>query len=126
MPITALPTDVLGLILAHLAYLGRKRAICRVKPTCRAFRNAAVAAEQAVRRVCYEGHTETVFCVAAAHDGRGQPDERGPQAVARRAVGGGGRARERRRHAPRHPQPQPPRRRALRAREAVVVEELTS
>ena len=43
MPITALPTDVLGLILAHLAYLGRKRAICRVKPTCRAFRNAAVA-----------------------------------------------------------------------------------
>ena len=83
MPITALPTDVLGLILAQLAYLGRKRAICRVKPTCRAFRNAAVAAEQAVRRVCYEGHTETVFCVAAAHDGRVAAVERDDLPVCR-------------------------------------------
>ena len=62
MPITALPTDVLSLILAQLS---RIRNIKAVKRTCRAFRNASPGAEQVHRRVCFE-HSMAVMCVAAA------------------------------------------------------------
>ena len=66
MPITALPSDVLGLMLAQLCLV---RNIKGVKRTCRAFRDAAPAAEQAHRRVCFE-HANAVYCVAAVPDGR--------------------------------------------------------
>ena len=48
MPITALPTDVLSLVLAQLCLV---RNIKGVKRTCRAFRDAAPEAEKAHRRV---------------------------------------------------------------------------
>ena len=50
----ALPTEVLSLVLAQLCLV---RNIKGVKRTCRAFRDSVPAAEQAHRRVCYEGHT---------------------------------------------------------------------
>ena len=51
MPIAALPTDALSLILAQLRLVLNIKG---VKRTCRAFRDAAPAAEQAHRRVCME------------------------------------------------------------------------
>ena len=69
--ITTLPTDVLEKVLVQLGHRkGRARDLARTAPTCRAFRDAARLAEQAHRRVCYEGHTNTVRGVAAARDGR--------------------------------------------------------
>ena len=65
MLITALPSDVLSLVLAQLCLV---RNIKGVKRTCRAFRDAAPAAEQAHRRVCFE-HADVVWSVAAAPDG---------------------------------------------------------
>ena len=65
--ITDLSTDALGLVLFRL---GSVRLIARTAVVNRAFRAAARVAEQARRRVCYEGHTDTVLCVAAAPDGR--------------------------------------------------------
>ena len=59
--ITALPTEVLSLVLSQLCLV---RNIKGVKRTCRAFRDAAPAAEQAHRRVCFE-HADVVKCVAA-------------------------------------------------------------
>ena len=50
MPITALPTEVLSLVLAQLRLV---RNIKGGKRVCRAFRDAALAAEQAHRRVCW-------------------------------------------------------------------------
>ena len=67
MPITELPSEILSLVLAQLCLV---RNIKGVKRTCRAFRDAAPAAEQAHRRVCFEGHTQAVVCVAAVPDGR--------------------------------------------------------
>ena len=64
--ITALPTEVLSLVLSQLCLV---RNIKGVKRTCRAFRDAAPAAEQAHRRVCFEGHSDVVNCVAVALDG---------------------------------------------------------
>ena len=61
MPIAALPTDALSLVLAQLSVV---RNIKGVKRTCRAFRDAAPIAEQAHRRVCFE-HSE-IMCVAAS------------------------------------------------------------
>ena len=61
-----LPSDLLVLVLAQLSLV---RNIKGVKRTCRALRDAAPAAEQAHRRVCFE-HNEPVKCVAAAPDGR--------------------------------------------------------
>ena len=58
MPITALPTEIFSLVLAELCLV---RNIKGVKRTCRAFRDAAPAAEQAHRRVCME---DQVTCVA--------------------------------------------------------------
>ena len=52
MPITALPIEILSLVLTQLCLV---RNIKGVKRTCRAFRDAAPAAEQAHRRVCFEG-----------------------------------------------------------------------
>ena len=66
MPITALPTDAVSLVLVRL---GRALDIARTAPTCRALRDAARVAEQAHRRVCFE-HDEGVYCVATAPDGR--------------------------------------------------------
>ena len=66
MAITALPTEVLSLVLSQLCLV---RNIKGVKRTCRAFRDAAPAAEQAHRRVCFE-HADMVYCAAAAPDGR--------------------------------------------------------
>ena len=69
--LTALPTDVLALVLVRLGRgQGRARDIARTALACREFRKAARLAEQAHRRVCFEGHNGTVFCVAAAPDGR--------------------------------------------------------
>ena len=62
MPIAALPTDALSLVLAQL---GLVRNIQGVKRVCRAFRDAAGPAEKAHRRVCFED-TARVMCVAAA------------------------------------------------------------
>ena len=67
MPIGALPTEILSLVLAQLSLVGN---IWGVKRTCRAFRNAAAEAEKAHRRVCFVGHTQEVWCMAAAPDGR--------------------------------------------------------
>ena len=64
--LTTLPSEVLSLILAQLRLV---RNIKRVRCTCRAFRDAAVEAEKAHRRVCFE-HAAPVDCVAAAPDGR--------------------------------------------------------
>ena len=69
MPITALPTDVLSLVLAQLCLVGNIKG---VKRTCRAFRDAAAEAEKAHRRVCFE-HAGTVHCVAVTPDGRVSP-----------------------------------------------------
>ena len=66
MPIAALPTEVLSLVLSKLSLV---RNIKGAKRTCRAFRDAAPAAEQAHRRLCFE-HGNAVGCVAAAPDGR--------------------------------------------------------
>ena len=63
--ITAFPTEILSLVLAQLCLV---RNIKGVKRTCRAFRDAAPAAEQAHRRVCFEGHSDVVNCVAVALD----------------------------------------------------------
>ena len=62
MKITALPTDVLGLVLAQLCLV---RNIKGVKRTCHAFRAAAAAAEQARRRVCFE-HAVPVTCCGSS------------------------------------------------------------
>ena len=59
--ITALPTEVLSLVLSQLCLVHNIKG---VKRTCRAFRDAAPAAEQAHRRVCFE-HADVVKCVAA-------------------------------------------------------------
>ena len=68
--LTDLPTDVLGLVLVRLGRgQGRARDIARTALACREFRKAARLAERAHRRVCLEGHTGMVICVAAA-DGR--------------------------------------------------------
>ena len=66
MPITALPTEIVGLILAQLL---RVRNVKAVKRTCRAFRDAAGPAVKAVRCVCYEGHTGPVTSVTVATEG---------------------------------------------------------
>ena len=68
MPLTALPTDALALILANLILV---RGVARV---CRAFRAAADAAEllqapKAQRRVAHEGHTERISSVAVTPGG---------------------------------------------------------
>ena len=52
MPITALPTEILSLILTQLAFA---RHIKGVKRVCRAFRDAAGPAETAHRRVASRG-----------------------------------------------------------------------
>ena len=49
---------------------GGARSIARTAVINKAVRDAARRAEQAHRRVCYEGHTSDVMCVAAAPDGR--------------------------------------------------------
>ena len=67
MPITALPSEIISLVLSQLCLV---RNIKYVKRTCRAFRDAAPAAEQAHRRVCFVGHFDPVYSVAAAPDGR--------------------------------------------------------
>ena len=67
MPFAALPSEILSLVLAQLCLV---RNIKGVKRTCRAFRDAAPAAEQAHRRVCFVGHFDPVYSVAAAPDGR--------------------------------------------------------
>ena len=54
MPITALPSEILSHVLAQLC---NTRNIKGTKRTCRAFRDAAVEAEKAHRRVCFE-HAE--------------------------------------------------------------------
>ena len=66
MPIAALPTEILSLVLAQLR-LVRNIKKARV---CRALRDAAPEAEKAHRRVCFEHTDVTVNCVAAAPDGR--------------------------------------------------------
>ena len=68
MPLTALPTDALALILANLILV---RGVRRV---CRAFRTAADAAEllqapKAQRRVAHEGHSERISSVAVTPGG---------------------------------------------------------
>ena len=64
--ITALSTDVLAHVLVRLGRgEGRARDIAHKKSACREFRDAARLAEQAHRRVCYEGPAGSVFCVAA-------------------------------------------------------------
>ena len=63
----ALPSEILSVVLAQLCLV---RDIKSVKRTCRAFRKASRNAEQAHRRVCYEGHAGGVNGVAAAPDGR--------------------------------------------------------
>ena len=64
--ITALPTEILSLVVAQLCLV---RNIKGVKRTCRAFRDAAPEAEKAIRRVCFE-HADAVRCVAAVPGGR--------------------------------------------------------
>ena len=66
MPITALPTDALSLVLSKLSLIGN---IKDGKRTCRAFRDAAPDAEKAHRRMCFE-HNYPVGCVATMPDGR--------------------------------------------------------
>ena len=69
--LTELPADALGLVLVQLGRgEGRARDIARTASTSHAFRDAARTAEKAHRRVCFEGHTKAVTCVAAAPDGR--------------------------------------------------------
>ena len=70
--LTDLSTDMLALILLQLALSrrgGRAREIARTAAVNKPFRDAAKEAVKARRRVCYEGHTEGVWCVAAAPDG---------------------------------------------------------
>ena len=57
MPITVLPNEIISFVLTKL---GLVRNIKGVKRTCRAFRDAAPAAEQAHRRVCFE-HANAVY-----------------------------------------------------------------
>ena len=67
MPIAALPSDVLSLVLTQLSLA----SLVRSKRTCRAFRDAAPEAEKAVRRRgCVHEHAHGVDCVAAAPGGR--------------------------------------------------------
>jgi len=67
MPITALPSDALSLVLAQLCLV---RDIKRAKRTCRAFRDAAAEAERKHRLVCFEGHKNEVLSVATSPDCR--------------------------------------------------------
>ena len=68
MPIAALPTDALSLVLAQLS---RVHNIMGVKRTCRAFRDAAGPVEQDLRRRSGEyEHERAVRSVAAAPGGR--------------------------------------------------------
>ena len=60
MPITALPTEIISLVQTQLSLV---RNIKGVKRVCRAFRDAAPAAEQAHRRVCFE-HDYAVSCAS--------------------------------------------------------------
>ena len=65
--VTDLSTDVLALVLGQLGRgHGRARDIARPAVVNKAFRDAARIAEQAHRRVCYEGHGSRVTCVAVA------------------------------------------------------------
>ena len=67
MPITALPSEILSLVQTQLSLV---RNIKGVKRVCRAFHDAAGHAEQARRRVCFEGHPCAVTSVAVVPDGR--------------------------------------------------------
>lgn len=68
MPIAALPSDALILVLAHLPLV---RNIKGTKRTCRAFLDAAPEAEKAFRhRTGVYEHERAVDCVAAAPGGR--------------------------------------------------------
>jgi WD40 repeat protein len=68
MPIAALPSDALILVLAHLPLV---RNIKGTKRTSRAFRDAAPEAEKAFRhRTGVYEHAHAVKCVAAAPGGR--------------------------------------------------------
>ena len=69
--VTELPTDALSSVLNRLTIA---HEIAAVAPTCRAF-NLAVRHAIAARRftgevVTLQGHTQAVYAVAAAPDGR--------------------------------------------------------
>ena len=69
--VTDLPSDALSLVLMRLGLgKGRARNVARTALVCRAFSVAARLAEKALRRACFEGHTNWVTCVAAAPGGR--------------------------------------------------------
>ena len=74
MPITALPSEILSLVQTQLSLV---RNIKGVKRVCRAFRDAAPAAEKDHRRVCFE-HDYAVTCMAVAPDGRIVTGSSGP------------------------------------------------
>ena len=64
MPITALPAELISLILTQLSFA---RNIKGVKRVCRAFRDAAGPAVQSLRLVCFEGHTHDVASAPSTH-----------------------------------------------------------
>ena len=62
MLLTDLPNDAIALVLVRLEYT---RRIARTAPTCRALRDAARPAQQALRRICREQFVALVHSLEA-------------------------------------------------------------